>query len=48
MLLKKKFLSLFLVILSAGYGQFKNQDYRVFLALSEETRMNNNAENKVC
>ncbi|XP_027039867.1 protein ABHD16A-like isoform X1 [Pocillopora damicornis] len=29
-----------------GYGRFKNQDYRVFLALLEETRMNNNEENK--
>ena len=48
MLLKKKFLSVFFVILSAGYGRFKNYDYRVFLALLEETRMNNNEENKVC
>ncbi|KAL9988625.1 hypothetical protein ACROYT_G003091 [Oculina patagonica] len=29
-----------------GYGRFKNQDYRVFLALLEETRLNNNDENK--
>lgn len=29
-----------------GYGRFKNQDYRVFLALLEETRINNNEENK--
>lgn len=46
--LKKNILNLFFVILSAGYGRFKNQDYRVFLALLEETRMNNNEENKVC
>lgn len=31
----------------AGYGRFKNPDYRIFLALLEETRLNNNEENKV-
>ena len=36
-----------LLNLSAGYGRFKNQDYRLFLALLEETRTNNNEENKV-
>ncbi|KAJ7377808.1 Protein abhd16a [Desmophyllum pertusum] len=29
-----------------GYGRFKNQDYRIFLALLEETRLNNNEDNK--
>jgi len=31
----------------AGFGRFKNPDYRIFLALLEETRLNNNEENKV-
>lgn len=29
-----------------GYGRFKNQDYRVFLALLEETKIDNSEENK--
>lgn len=40
----------FMVVFGAlclrGYGRFKNHDYRVFLALLEETRVNNNEENK--
>ena len=31
----------------AGFGRFKNPDYRIFLALLKETRLNNNEENKV-
>ncbi|XP_029182141.2 phosphatidylserine lipase ABHD16A-like [Acropora millepora] len=29
-----------------GYGRSRNEEYRVFLALLEETKTNNNAENK--
>ncbi|XP_068733049.1 phosphatidylserine lipase ABHD16A-like [Montipora capricornis] len=29
-----------------GYGRLRNQDYRVFLALLQETQINNNEENK--
>ena len=35
-------------VLFAGYGRFKNQDYRVFLGLLEETKIDNSEENKVC
>lgn len=35
-------------VLFAGYGRFKNPDYRVFLALLEETKIDNSEENKVC
>ena len=31
-----------------GYGRLKNPDYRIFIALLEETRLNNSEENKVC
>lgn len=41
------FLMLLMFCFFAGYGRFKNPDYRVFLALLEETRLNNNEENKV-
>lgn len=33
--------------LFAGYGRSRNEEYRLFLALLEETKTNNNAENKV-
>ena len=39
---------LYVFLLFAGYGRFKNQDYRVFLALLEETKIDNSEENKVC
>lgn len=41
------FLILLMFYFFAGYGRFKNPDYRVFLALLEETRLNNDEENKV-
>jgi len=40
-------LSLLKFYFFAGFGRFKNPDYRIFLALLEETRLNNNEENKV-
>lgn len=44
--------NIFLIFLTffsfTGYGRLKNPDYRIFIALLEETRLNNSEENKVC
>ena len=44
--------NIFLLLLAfyffTGYGRLKNPDYRIFIALLEETRLNNSEENKVC
>lgn len=44
--------NIFLLLLTffffTGYGRLKNPDYRIFIALLEETRLNNSEENKVC